>query len=377
MQHVAKTTEHKITSKNQLVAEMGETCSAANGQVSIDQTQKRAFNEENLDEEKAMDEKIKKKMKEWKDNVRNIEKIQEDFAKSTNNLPGVIKTLGTAAAKNLSYAFGPAFSFVQKAAEKMAKGDFLDLISFIGDRIAESSKGQKDVNDSLQTMSFEDEQMTQEQEELYKETMLYTNTLPIKTAVDMLIKILDKHGSFQDMQGSASNVWKRYAKLNASMRKLKITGNDEEIQTIANGVLTICETIVSESRQFNTSQEPFNRAMKELNQYQMSLEQRLKEMKASMNRRSSEIKRKEDRRDLSTPFEKRFFTGKELHYLWKKCDKKTQDISWYFEAQKETARQLSQLKLNIEELQKTLDATSKASVHLSNVSTLNTIYWIR
>ena len=230
------------------------------------------------------------------------------------------------------------------------------------------------MNDSVQKMSFEDEEMTQEQEELYKETMLYTNILPIKTAVDMLLKILGKHGSFKNMQGSASNVWKGYAKLNASMRKLKITGNDEEIQTIAKGVLTICETIVSESRQFKTSQEPFNWAMKELNQYQMSLEQRLKEMKASMNRRSSEIKRKEDRCDLSTPFEKRFFTGKELHYLWKKCDKKTQDISWYFEAQKETARQLFQLKLNIEELQKTLDVTSKASVHLSNVSTLNKIY---
>ena len=114
MQHVAKITEHKITSKNQLVAEMGETCSTANGQARIDQTQKKSFNEENLDEKKAMDEKIKKEMKELKDKVRNIEEVQEEFAKLTNNLPGVIKTLGTAAIKNVSSACGSACSFVHK-----------------------------------------------------------------------------------------------------------------------------------------------------------------------------------------------------------------------------------------------------------------------
>ena len=194
-----------------------------------------------------------------------------------------------------------------------------------------------------------------------------------------MTQMLLEQGSLQ-VQRSNDTIWETQAQLEASMRAVKkTTGKFSELERIVSSLLNVCQTVLSESKAMNPSNEAYEQVISILSEAQDSLETMSKTLKEKLDARTAErnsaaaedaAKPTKDRRYpvLEEIAQRRFAKGKELHTLWKRYDRQTDHITSHFEVQKETAELLSGLAVELNVLEKTLDLMSKASTDLTNVS---------
>ena len=188
-----------------------------------------------------------------------------------------------------------------------------------------------------------------------------------------------------NIQRSSDVVWEGQAKLDANMRALKKIGNDAELARIVSSILNVCELVLNESKSFHQTEETYQQVISILTEAQESIDAMAKTLKDKLDARTAEKDAAatqdatEGKKDIRYPVleqiaQRRFAKGKELHTLWKRYDRQTENITSHFEVQKETAELLSGLTVELNVLEKTLDLMSKASTDLTNVSVVEPVH---
>ena len=214
-------------------------------------------------------------------------------------------------------------------------------------------------------------------EEAFEESVTYSNVLPVKKAADLLKQMLHDEKNMRNPELSDS-FRETQANLEMTKRKLK-TKSTSELVEIVSGLLNVCETVLKESKYFHNSQESHSKILAKLSDHQKELDEMLTRVEDNIDGKSAELKNiKPPGPSKPKPCEgyavleqialKRSAKKRELHSLWKRYDRKTEEITSHFDAQKETAQVLSQLTLELRQLENTLRLLEKVSVNLSEVS---------
>ena len=203
------------------------------------------------------------------------------------------------------------------------------------------------------------EEMLSEIEDSMKNVKVVSTTrnevLPMKTAADqMKQKLLDEN----NMRNP--NITEFFRETQAELEKNKTTLKSkglQELETIVSRLWNVCEMAL------NPTEGSHSKIIEELNRYQKALEEILNKIE-----RHSKPNPCKGYAVLEQIALKRSAKNRELHYLWKRYDRKTEEITSHFDAQKETAQVLSQLTLELRQLENTLRLLEKVSVNLSEVS---------
>ena len=149
------------------------------------------------------------------------------------------------------------------------------------------------------------------------------------------------------------------------------------VKRIVTSLLEVCKDVLAESKSFNPSAETYQTILRKLSEIQKNLESVNEELSAVADAIKSEenkivlpegLKENKGIMALENVLQKRHAKGQTLHTLLGRYDRQTENITSQFEVKKETAALLSQLTLELGELEETLDFMSQASVDLSNVS---------
>ena len=213
-------------------------------------------------------------------------------------------------------------------------------------------------------------------EEAFKESTTYAKVLPVKTDADLLKQMLLDENNLRNPEVIES-FREAQAKLETTKRTLKTKGPPELVTIIA-GLQNVCENAMEESKYFHSSKESHSKILEELISYQGALEEMLNRIESNVDGKSVELKNIKasgpSKSNASKGYAvleqiaiRRSAKKRELHTLWKRYDRKTEEITSHFDAQKETAQVLSRLTLELRQLENTLRLMEKVSANLSEV----------
>ena len=182
-----------------------------------------------------------------------------------------------------------------------------------------------------------------------------TEVLPVKTVADQMKQKLQDEDNMTSPE-ITDFFRETQTKLEKNKTTLKANG-PAELERIVSGLLNVCAMTL------NPTEAIHGEIMEELNGYQKALEDMLNKTKGP-----SKPNPCQGYTVLEQIALKRSAKNRELHYLWRRYDRKTEEITSHFDAQKETAQILSQLTLELRQLENTLRLLEKVSVNLSEVS---------
>ena len=389
---IAKQIGNNFDTLTGIVAELTETCTVASGQAAMNQRELSVTEQVNIKESEMTEAQIKEMIQKRKQLIESIQKAEEEFARVVLELPGALNLLTTTAVDRCTTAIHKVSRFFRKVTEKLTKLDVFGLfhtsykeLKDIGENIGNYFTADV-VDDSEEPTNYGDN-TTEQSEEVAKDMMIYLEVLKIKPAVDTMIQMLLDQGDL-NIQRTNNTVWETQAKLDANMRVLKNKKNKKEVkksemhvelETIVTSLHNICEIVLGESKAMNPSKETYQHVLSDLTDAQ----EKLKSMSEVLKKKLDAVASAENTSPLPESPEQhkgfmvlervatqRFAKGKKLHMELRRYDRETENITSHFEMQKETAALLSQLEVELNELRKTLEFLSTASIDLTNVSSL-------
>ena len=371
------------------MAELTETCTVASGHANTSQRQLSATEQVNLKEKETTEAQIRDMIEQRKRLAASIERAEDEFAKVVLELPGVFSLLTKSAADKCSEGLHGVTSFFRKFTGNLVKFDIFGCFNTIRKDLVGLGKKfigfltDDGVDYGQEAIEYETGNSKAE-EELSREALTYIEVVKMRAAIDLILQMLLDQGNL-NIQRSSDVVWEGQAKLDANMRALKKIGNDAELARIVSSILNVCELVLNESKSFHQTEETYQQVISILTEAQESIDAMAKTLKDKLDARTTEKDAAatqdatEGKKDIRYPVleqiaQRRFAKGKELHTLWKRYDRQTENITSHFEVQKETAELLSGLTVELNVLEKTLDLMSKASTDLTTVSVVEPVH---
>ena len=183
---------------------------------------------------------------------------------------------------------------------------------------------------------FQDRE-TKHDKESSKDLIMSIKIMQIKTTIGLVIQMLLNQGPLS-MHKTKDVVWETQAKLGVNMRTYKkITGEYAKFQELVSNLSDVCQTILDESRSMHPSEETYQKVMDDLLQAQETLDVMLKEIRNKLDVMLSKQKvttvTKFPQKSLYKGYlileqiaEGRFNKGRELHSLWRRYDRHTENM---------------------------------------------------
>ena len=192
-----------------------------------------------------------------------------------------------------------------------------------------------------------------------EESTTYTKILPaelvlVQTTADLLQQMLHDEKNIRNPEVKES-LRETQAKLERNKITLKAKDHPK-LESIVYGLSNVCAMAL------NPTEGSHNEMMEQLRGYQRALKEML-----NKTDRPSKPNPSQEYPVLDKILLKRFAKKMELHCLWERYDRKTEEITSHFDAQKKTAQVLSQLTLELRQFENTLLLLEKVSVTLSEV----------
>ena len=386
---IAGQLESNFTQINGIISEMTETCTVVGTTIRTNQGELSATQKVNLEESEATQGQIKEMIERRKTMADSIETAEEEFSKVVLGLPGILDLLGTTAVERCMVVLNVASRFFRKITEKLVMGDKIGCIRVLYKELTIIREMLYDFFARDTTDDYEEESMFQDREtkhdkESSKDLIMSIKIMQIKTTIGLMIQMLLNQGTLS-MHRTKDVVWETQAKLGVNMRThKKITGEYAKFQGLVSNLSDVCQTILDESRSMHPSEETYQKVMDDLLHAQETLDVMLKEIRSKLDAMLSKQKvttvTKFPQKSLYKGYlileqiaEGRFNKGRQLHSLWRRYDRHTENISSHFEGQKETAETLSQLNMEMNVLERKLDLMAEASRDLTSVSFFSNI----
>ena len=375
--------EANFTTINGIISEMTETCTVVGGTFRTNQGQLSIAQEVNLEESEETQQKIKEMIEERNMMADSVEKAEQEFSKVVLGLPGMLDFLGTTAVERCIVVLHIASRFFREYTEQYRRKNKIGCIKVIYKEL--KAIGQmlddffaRDTTDHYDEESMFQDRETKDDKESSKDLIMSIKITQIKTAIDWMIQMLLEQGSL-GVHRTRDVVWETEARLGVNMRTLKkITGEYAKFQEIVSNLSAVCQTILDESRSMHPSEETYQKVMDDLLLAQETLDVMLKEIRCKLDAILSKQKvttvAKLPQRKLYKGYlileqiaEGRLNKGRELHSLWRRYDRHTENISSHFEAQKLTAETLSQFTMEMNVLERKLNLMAEAGRDLTSV----------
>ena len=386
---IAKQIETNFDTLTGIVAELTETCTVASGQAGMNQRQLNITEQVYQREMHLTEAEIEEMIKQRKKLTESIQKAEEEFARVVLQLPGVFDLLTTTAADRASGLIQKVSRFFKKVSEKVVRWDITGIFHTGWKELKDMGTNLRDfftadVEDDSEEPTKYGESSTKHSDELARDTMMFLEVMKIKPAVDAMIQMLLDQGDL-NIQRTNDTVWETQARLDANMRAMKkknkkVKKKPEmyvELEAIISNLQNVCEIVLGESKAMNPSKETYENVLANLTDAQEKLETMSKEMKSKLDAVASEenkvalpeaSQQSKGFMVLERVAAQRFAKGKNLRIELRRYDRQTENITSHFELQKETAGLLSQLVVELNELDKTLGLMSQAATDLTNVS---------